>query len=97
MVLNKHIPLLKSLCTILNLDEKELSDFKKIHPIDLQEQYKNQKRLLTKILKSLFKEDNVIIKYWQKQLRRINDSKVAKVVKSLSSTKSSSINEKYTL
>ena len=97
MVLNKHIPLLKSLCTILNLDEKELSDFKKIHPIDLQEQYKNQKRLLTKILKGLYKTDNDSMTYWKKQLKRINEPMNQHLGKSLSFTKSSSNSRKRTL
>ena len=103
MVANKHIPLLTSLSTILNIDEKELFDFKKIIPKDLEGIYITKKTLLKKILKSLFKNDNVIIKYWQKQLKRINDPKDPKDPKSVkslktkSSTKSSSSSHKNTL
>ena len=111
MVTNKDMPLLKSLASILNIDEKELFYFKELEPKDLEKHYNhlhytNVKPLLKKILKSLFKEDNISIKYWMKQLKRINelkdpkdpkDPKAVKSLKSLSSTKSSSSARKNTL
>jgi hypothetical protein len=88
IVANKNIPLLTSLAKILNIDEKELSDFKLLDPKDLHENYTTLKLFLKKLLKSLFKEDNVMIKYWQKQLKRINEPKNSKSVKSLNSNSS---------
>ena len=80
MVLNKHIPLLTCLSNILKVNESELLVFKSIEPKDLNENYESQKHLLKHILNGLFKNsdgssDTVSIKYWLKQLRRINDSK----------------------
>jgi hypothetical protein len=101
MVLNKDMPLLKSLANILNIDEKELFYFKEIEPKDLQKHYThlhytNVKPLLKKILKSLFKEDNISIKYWMKQLKRINDPKDKKDPKSLIRSKGT-ISSTYSL
>jgi hypothetical protein len=79
MVANKHISLLTSLANILNVDEKELLAFKSIKPKDLSANYESQKYLLKNILNGLFKDkeivyNNVNIRYWLKQLKRINDS-----------------------
>jgi coenzyme F420-reducing hydrogenase delta subunit len=100
MVVNKHIPLLKSLANILNIHEDELIIFKSIKSKDLHLYYTAQKPLLKKILKGLFKTDTVIIKYWQKQLKKINDPKNLTSANSLNSksyTESSSNSHKRTL
>jgi hypothetical protein len=80
MVVNKHIPLITSLANILNVNISELLAFKSIEPKDLNEKYESQKYLLKNILNGLFKNsdgsyDNISIKYWLKQLKRINDAK----------------------
>jgi DNA polymerase III psi subunit len=101
MVLHKDIPLLKSLASILNISESELLSFKSIQPKDLEKKYITHKPLLKNILKSLFKTDTDNIKYFLKQLRRINEHKDPKGPKgslnSLSSTMSKSSSRKNTL
>jgi hypothetical protein len=97
MVLNKHIPILKSLATILNITEKELLAFKAIEPENLHLHYISQKPLLKKLLNTLYKTETDNIKYWLKQLKRINklkDPNKLKIAKSLNS-KSSSISSKF--
>jgi hypothetical protein len=90
MVVNKHIPLLKSLASILNISESELLSFKSIESKNLNANYESQKPLLKKILKGLYKTDTDNITYWQKQLKRINELKDPKDSKTVNSLKSKS-------
>jgi hypothetical protein len=71
-------PLLSSLANKLNINTKMLKLFKKPHSVEVTKYYhaftKPPLTIINKILKGLFKDDNISIEYWLKHLATINNT-----------------------